>query len=85
MTKLADKIEALEGPVPDTAEFTCAPYSDGKGHEVLVSYDVTDNEPWNAKICLNGLTVTFSHEYAEDVIAAIRYCAAALRTREANR
>ena len=69
----------MSAPVyPTKAEFACAPYGDGSGHEITVSYDTCDKDDWRCKIRLNGLDVTFDYQHAQAVLDAIRYAAFAI-------
>ncbi len=82
-TKLAERIEALEGNVPSRAEFGCGRYDDTNAPRVKVGYDAA-SKTLAGHILLDDYTITFDHNCAEEVISAIRYCAAALRAQEAH-
>ena len=71
----------MELTFPTKAEFGCAPYGDGIGHEITVGYDLSENVDWRCKIRINGLDVTFNYEHAQDVIEAIRFCARGIEAR----
>lgn len=78
---MANEELIARGPYPAKAEFHCAPYSDGSGHNIVVGYDTTENGNWGRHIRLNGYAITFPLEATDEVIAAIRYCETALRAR----
>jgi hypothetical protein len=78
---MSDELSAAEiasGAFPSKAEFGCGRYADGSGPEITIGYD-TKNPQWQHYIVIDGFTVTFDQKHAEEVIAAIRYCADALR------
>lgn len=75
-------IEKAEGANPAKAEFGCGAFDDGSGYGVTVGYDTTEKGVFAGHILLDGFAVTFPEKDAEEVIAAIRYCAAALRARK---
>lgn len=65
---------------PAKAEFACGPYEDGSGCEITIGYNLTQPR-WENYITIDGYTVTFKAEHAEEVISAIRFCADAIRAR----
>lgn len=68
----------MAGPYPAKAEFGCGRYADGSGPQITIGYNTTDPR-WASYIVIDGYAVTFKVEHAEEVIEAIRYCAAAIR------
>ena len=83
---LPDKIEAADegASFPSTARFACAPYGDNTGHEIIIGYEANSDNSWANKILINGYEVSFDAQYAEQVIQAIRFCAAAIRARDSH-
>jgi hypothetical protein len=75
---MAEPATIAAGPYPVKAEFGCGRYADGSGVQITIGYDARD-ERWQNYIVIDGYTVTFDQKHAEEVIAAIQYCAAALR------
>jgi hypothetical protein len=64
---------------PSKAEFSVAPFDDGSGHHTTVGYNSTHDEHWRGYIHIGGnYNVTVPVEYADELIAAIRFCADAL-------
>ena len=68
---------------PSKADFHISPYGDGSRHRVRVAYDTNDSPHWSEEIRIgDDYGISFPPEYAEAVIAAIRFCANALAARK---
>jgi hypothetical protein len=64
---------------PSKAEFGVGQYADGSGFHTTVGYNTTHDEPWRGYIHIGGdYHVTVPVDHADELIAAIRFCADAL-------
>lgn len=64
---------------PSKAEFSVAPFDDGSGQHTTVAYNLMFGPEWRYHIHIGGnYNVTVPVEYADELIAAIRFCADAL-------